>query len=450
MRKIVVKVGNLLLGTGDAAVVQTMCNTSTADIEKSVEQCIKLSNAGARLIRLTTQGIKETDALKEIKSRLLEKGISTPLVADVHFSPEVAAAAARVADKVRINPGNFAKDHSSSVKEFSKLVTLCKELGKPLRIGINHGSLGRDITERYGDSPRGMKEAALEWLDMAHSQGYDQIVISLKSSNTLVMVTAYRLLFEEFKKRGICWPLHLGITEAGNSDAGRIKSAAGISALLKDGIGDTIRVSLTEDPLNEIPVASFISDYFHKKLNGKDIDILTGNAGVKIARKNYKCDSWEEFILSATCDLGPLLIDRVIDDVEITALIDNMPKDRSVEGFRADLLQATGRLYTKPEYIACPGCGRTLYNLEAVFEEVKRRTSHLKGYKIAVMGCIVNGPGEMADADYGYVGEGRNRVSIYRGKEVVYRNVPENEAIGKLLLLIEEDARNRDALRNFL
>ncbi len=252
------------------------------------------------------------------------------------------------------------------------------------------------------------------------------------------MTEAYRLLYNEFEKRGIFYPLHLGVTEAGNGQSGRIKSAVGLSTLLSEGIGDTIRVSLTEDPENEIPVARFLADFFKEKSSRFNFN------GERIQQVSYSENNWNDFILKATCELGPLLLDKKIDDIKLSVLINGeIVSDEKINGFRDDLLQATRRVFTKPEYIACPGCGRTLFNLEPVFEEVKRRTAHLKGYNIAVMGCVVNGPGEMADADYGYVGEGKNRVSIYRGKNPVYRAVPENEAIDKLLELIEEDARNK-------
>jgi len=448
MKNNIVKVGDVILGGGRKVVVQTMCNTPTQNVDLTVGQCRELSLAGAEIIRVTTQGIKEVEALSSIKKRLLEQNIRTPVVADVHFNSDVAIAAARIADKVRINPGNFAKDPETARKEFARLVRVCSDYGTPLRIGINHGSLGKEITEKYGNTPNGMKEAAVEWMEMAESLGFNQFVISLKSSNTVVMVNAYRLLYDYFKERGVSWPLHLGVTEAGNGDYGRIKSSVGLAALLKDGIGDTVRVSLTENPLNEIPVAQFIADYFHDGKNGREISIGIDESGRKIAKKHYRCHDWQQFILSASCDLGPMLLDREVDDIDISAEFPELHPGRSIDMFRADLLQATRRKFSRPEYIACPGCGRTLFNLEAVFEQVKRQTSHLKGYCIAVMGCVVNGPGEMADADYGYVGEGKNRVSIYRGKEVVYRGVPENEAINKLLRLVEEDARNRDGHPN--
>lgn len=433
MRKTVVKAGNVLIGDNSHIVIQTMCNTSTQDIDTSFEQCVRLSNAGAEMIRLTTQGPKEVEALKVIKERLRKNGIHTPLVADVHFSPDVAIAAAMVADKVRINPGNFGKNHNIATERFIKLTDICKKQGTALRIGINHGSLGERIIEKYGDTPMGMKESAVEWINMAIDNNFDQIVISLKSSNTRVMVDAYRLLNEEFKKTGVAFPLHLGVTEAGNGEYGRIKSAVGIASLLNYGIGDTIRVSLTEDPINEIPVARFIADYSFEISKNKFTKPLS----------SYICKTWSDFVLSASCDFGPLLLDKKIDDFEIRLECEERYEESDISRFRAELLQASRRVFSKPEYIACPGCGRTTFNLESVFNEVKRRTAHLTGYNIAVMGCIVNGPGEMADADYGYVGEGRDKVSIYRGKVPVLRAVPEDEAIDILLKLIEEDIRKK-------
>lgn len=440
MRKTAVKVGNIIIGDNSHIVVQTMCNTATKDIDASYEQCTKLANAGAEIIRLTTQGLKEVESLYAIKERLRNNGIFTPLVADVHFSAEVALAAAEVADKVRINPGNFSKDHNIAVEKFAKLIEICKKNNTALRIGINHGSLGDRIIQKYGDTPYGMKESALEWINMALENNFDQLIISLKSSNTRVMVDAYRLLNEEFKKTEIAFPLHLGVTEAGNGEYGRIKSAVGLASLLSYGIGDTIRVSLTEDPLNEIPVAKFIANYFQDK-NWKEKQTISKreNNNPVILKKTYSCKDWSEFILSASCDLGPLLLDKEIDDVDLTLVCEEKFDASHIATFREELLQSSRRKFTRPEYIACPGCGRTLFNLESVFNEVKRRTSHLTGYNIAVMGCIVNGPGEMADADYGYVGEGKNLVSIYRGKNVVYRAVPQDVAINKLLELIEED-----------
>ena len=451
MKKIVVPVGKLLIGESGRIIIQTMCNTSTADIESSYNQCVELSNGGAEIIRLTTQGEREVAALKEIKRRLRLNGIETPLVADTHFSYATSLSAATVADKIRINPGNYAKEPQIAKAEFAKLIALCKEYGTAIRIGINHGSLGERIVERYGDTPQGMAEVAKEWILMAQDNEFDNIVISLKSSNTVVMVEAYKRLYSYMVSQGVVYPLHLGVTETGNGDTGRIKSAVGIASLLSAGIGDTIRVSLTENPLNEIPVARHIVEYFNN-LTDTPVTVIkqSGNAsessgkGVKIARRQYDCRSHEEFIVKASCEMGPLLIDKRIDDIDISANVADIALSvESISNFRSDLLQAARREFSKPEYIACPGCGRTLFNLEATFNEVKHRTLHLKGCVIAVMGCIVNGPGEMADADYGYVGEGKGKVAIYKGKIPVIRGVPQEEAVDRLLEVIEADFRSR-------
>lgn len=435
-----VQAGNCGIGMKYPIKVQTMCNTFTQDIEKSVAQCEEMVAAGADLIRLTTQGLKEVEALKEIKAILRGKGIDTPLIADVHFSSEVAIEVAKVADKVRINPGNFAKDHDEACRQLKKFLDVCKEYGTAVRIGVNHGSLGERIINKYGDTPLGMKEAAMEWIKMCEENQFYNLVISLKASNTIVMATAYRLLWEEMQKNSVIYPLHLGVTEAGNGDTGRIKSAVGIGALLKDGIGNTIRVSLTEDPVNEIPVGKIIADYFDSGEYKKNIEIIGTLAKGTVPHCDYECSSWDEFIIKASCDFGPMLLDKVIDDFTLTAKINGeIVPDYKLEDFKENLQQAARRKFTKPEYIACPGCGRTLYNLEETFNEVKRRTSHLKGVKIAIMGCIVNGPGEMADADFGYVGEGKGKVAIYKGKEPVLRSVPQEEAIDKLLEIIEKN-----------
>ena len=445
MKRVTVRVGSIIIGNSSPVVIQTMCNTPTCNIDASFNQCLELARKDAQLIRLTTQGIKEVNALREIKSRLLNAGITTPLVADVHFSSEVAIAAAEVADKVRINPGNFSKDPAIALEEYKKLISICKKRGVAIRIGINHGSLGERIIEKYGDSPLGMKEAALEWIKMSQENDFDQIIISLKASNTRIMTDAYRLLYESFKENGVSYPLHLGVTEAGNGESGRIKSVVGLATLLGEGIGDTIRVSLTEDPANELPVAAFVAQYFTEpKTVFSRQNISTSQDGLRIIHAQYSIGTWEEFILRASCDLGPMLLDNVVDDISLSVSIGGKEAAESdLLRFRDELLQAARRKFTKPEYIACPGCGRTLFNLEEVFEEVKKRTSHLIGYNIAVMGCIVNGPGEMADADYGYVGAGRDKVTIYRGKTAVFLNVPQTDAIDKLLEIIEEDRKNK-------
>ena len=436
MNTIEVKVGNIIVGGNSPIRIQTMCNTHTQDVAPSVSQCLEMVKAGAEIIRLTTQGMKEVEALAKIKKELRAQGVDVPLVADVHFNSDVAIEVAKIAEKVRINPGNFAKEHSVAQSQFKKFIEVCKEYGTAVRIGVNHGSLGERIINMYGDTPLGMKEAAMEWLRMCKENDYSNVVVSLKASNTIVMSTAYRLLWETMKQEGMVYPVHLGVTEAGNGDTGRIKSAVGIAALLKDGIGDTIRVSLTENPVNELPVARTIADYFYKgEYKGKWI-LENSNPPV-----HYNCNSWDEFIIKASCDFGPLLLDKQIDDFNVTADINGIAATaEQIEDFKDNLQQAARRKFTKPEYIACPGCGRTLYNLEETFNEVKRRTSHLKGVRIAIMGCIVNGPGEMADADFGYVGEGKGKVCIYKGKEPVMRSVPQEEAIDALLKVIEENS----------
>ena len=436
MNSIEVKVGNITIGGNTPIKIQTMCNTHTQDVAPSVAQCIEMVEAGAEIIRLTTQGMKEVEALAKIKAELRSQGIDVPLVADVHFNSDVAIEVAKIAEKVRINPGNFAKEHSVAQSQFKKFIDVCKEYGTAVRIGVNHGSLGERIINLYGDTPLGMKEAAMEWLRMCKENDYSNVVVSLKASNTIVMSTAYRLLWEAMKEEGIVYPVHLGVTEAGNGDTGRIKSAVGIAALLKDGIGDTIRVSLTENPVNELPVARTIADYFYKG-EYKGNWILQNNNPVV----HYECESWDEFIIKASCDFGPLLLDKQIDDFSVTANINGVAATvEQIDDFKDNLQQAARRKFTKPEYIACPGCGRTLYNLEETFNEVKRRTAHLKGVRIAIMGCIVNGPGEMADADFGYVGEGKGKVCIYKGKEPVMRSVPQEKAIDALLKVIEENS----------
>lgn len=441
MERIQAQIADLKIGEGNGIVVQTMCNTHTSDVDASVAQCIRLSKAGAQMIRLTVPSMNQVESLKEIKTRLRSEGIYTPLVADVHFSSEIAIAVAEVVEKVRINPGNFHKDHEKAKEKFAELVKVCNEKGTAIRIGLNHGSLGERITNLYGNTPLAMKEAVMEWLQMCVENDFYNVVVSLKASNTIVMVEAYRLLSKAMEEMGKVFPLHLGVTEAGNGDAGRIKSAVGISALLSDGIGNTIRVSLTEDPECEIPVAQYIADRYDRKLHSS---LSSLSIEGKKATATYAAPSKERLLMDFACDFGKRLLDRELDEVELKGTyIDEDGCECSLDGseyaayLTDEVMQAARRKFYRPEYIACPGCGRTMYNLESTFNEVKRRTSHLKGMVIAVMGCIVNGPGEMADADWGYVGEGNGKVSIYKGKEPVLRHVPENEAIDRLLELIE-------------
>ena len=441
LMSIQVKVGNQVIGGGAPILVQTMCNTHTGDVDASVEQCVRLHRSGAQMIRLTVPSIAQVDSLAQIHSRLRNMGIDTPLVADVHFSSEIAIAAAKVVEKVRINPGNFHKDHQKAREQFARLVAVCKEHGTAIRIGLNHGSLGERITNMYGNTPLAMKEAVMEWLEMCDENGFDNVVVSLKASNTYIMTEAYRLLYKQMQENGKVYPLHLGVTEAGNGDGGRIKSAVGISALLSEGIGDTVRVSLTEDPENELPVAQYLSDRYGRLLHSSMVSLaLQGRKAVA----TYHAPSRDRLLLDFSCDFGKRLLDKEIDQVQLRGwYIDETGRDVSLDDsdyaayLEDELMQAARRRFYRPEYVACPGCGRTMYNLEATFNEVKRRTAHLKGMVIAVMGCIVNGPGEMADADWGYVGEGNGMVSIYKGKTPVLRHVPEAEAIDRLLEFIE-------------
>lgn len=427
METLTVKAGNVLIGGGNPIVVQTMCNTHTSDVEASVAQCRRLAKAGAQMIRLTVPSLAQVESLRQIKETLRSEGIDTPLVADVHFSSEIAIAAASVVEKVRINPGNFHKEHDKAKEQFARLVEVCRQNGTAIRIGLNHGSLGDRITNLYGNTPLAMKEAVMEWLKMCIDNDFYNVVVSLKASNTFVMVEAYRLLANEMQKNGVVFPMHLGVTEAGNGDGGRIKSAVGISALLSEGIGDTIRVSLTEDPEKEIPVARYLADRYGHRIHSSMVSLtLEGRKAIA----EYNTPDREKLLLDFACDFGKRLLDKELDEVELRGCPEG-------EYLADELMQAARRRFYRPEYIACPGCGRTMYNLEAAYEEVKRRTSHLKGMVIAVMGCIVNGPGEMADADWGYVGEGNGKVSIYKGKNPVLRHVPENEAVDRLLELIE-------------
>ncbi|MBR4438282.1 MAG: (E)-4-hydroxy-3-methylbut-2-enyl-diphosphate synthase [Bacteroidales bacterium] len=438
-RIIQVKIKDLTIG-GDAPIaVQTMCNTHTQDVEASVNQCLQMAQKGARLIRLTTQGMKEVEALDKIKAELRRQGVDTPLVADVHFNSEVAIAAASVADKVRINPGNFAQVHKDAEGQFAKFIEQCKKYGTAVRIGLNHGSLGEEIVNKYGNTPEGMMQAAMQWLNMCKEVDFERVVVSLKASNTIVMSQAYTLLYSAMKNSGTVYPVHLGVTEAGNKDQGRIKSAIGIGALLRQKIGDTIRVSLTENPVNEIPAGEEIASFFESGLS-EEVEKFIAPLGKTptVPFSLFRCNEkeWYPFIIRVAASLGCKLLTKEIDDFTITG---SPYSEDEMKGLRENVLQGARRVFYHPEYIACPGCGRTQYNLEETFNKVKEKTAHLKGVRIAVMGCIVNGPGEMADADYGYVGQGGGLVTIYKGKTPVLKSVPDSQAIDELLKIIESD-----------
>lgn len=406
-----VRVGNVTIGGGNPIVVQTMCNTHTYDVVPTIEQCRRMVAAGAQIIRITVPGLPQVEDIRKIKEGLREEGITTPLVADIHFSSQTAIAVAPIVEKVRINPGNFHPDHDQARSQFALLLDVCKEHGTAIRIGLNHGSLGAYITNLYGNTPFAMAKAAMEWVEMCIEKDFYNVVVSLKSSNTVTMVEAYRTLYKMMEERGVVFPMHVGVTEAGNGDSGRIKSCVGIASLLREGIGDTVRVSLTEDPVNEIPVGQYLA----AKYSDAPMPELSER---------------EKTMLDAACEWGPKLLNHEIDEIP----------EGAVDKYLADeIMQAARRRFYKPEYIACPGCGRTMYDLQGAFEAVKAKTGHLKDVVIAVMGCIVNGPGEMADADWGYVGEGNGKVSIYRKSEAVLRHVPESEAVDRLLELIESE-----------
>lgn len=404
----------VIIGGGSRIVVQTMCNTHTDDIGGTIAQCRAMVRAGAEMIRITVPGLQDVPHIKAIRDSLRAEGIYVPIVADIHFSAQTAIEVARVVDKVRINPGNFHKDHNIARERFRELIEVCRECGTAIRIGINHGSLGEYITNLYGNTPQAMAEAAMEWVRMCVEADFRQVVISLKSSNTVSMVQGYRELVAMMQREGTIFPLHVGVTEAGGGDSGRIKSCVGIATLLEEGIGDTIRVSLTEDPVNEIPVARYLAARY------------SGAAMPQLPERELR-------MLDAACTWGPKLMRHEIDD--IPAEVDPYLRD--------EIMQAARRRFYKPEYIACPGCGRTMYDLQKAYREVMEKTSCFKDIVIAVMGCIVNGPGEMADADWGYVGEGGGKVSIYKKNVPVLRHVPEDEAPDRLVALIREDRKEQ-------
>lgn len=495
-----VHIGLITIGGGHPVAVQSMTDTDTNDIGASVAQAGRLYDAGCRIVRLTVQGMREAGTMPEIVRRIRADYPGMAVVADVHFQPAVALALAGTVDKVRINPGNY----NDGGGRFEELVDKCKATGTAIRIGVNHGSLARRIVERYGDTPQGMVASAMEFLHVCRSRDFDQAVVSMKASNVRVMVHAYRLLAAAMERESMRFPLHLGVTEAGNGLEGRIKSAAGIGTLMADGIGDTVRVSLTEPPENEIPVAQLIVDYFAGRENlppvpeitdetlyspfeyrprrslavgrvgGANIPVIyseldfrelaqsgcgiavpdgrenapmrwraevlnmtaRGDRRPVILGKKYPAMPPETLAVRAAADFGLPLLDRLADGIRLEC--EGVPQTTSDEISLA-ILQSSRLRMTKAEFIACPGCGRTLFGLAPTLEKIKTATGHLAGLKIAVMGCIVNGPGEMADADYGYVGAGAGRITLYRGREVVRRDIPEEEALDALLDLLKTD-----------
>lgn len=522
---------NLKLGGENPVRLQSMTNTRTTDIDESARQVARIAEAGADLVRLTTQGVKEAEAMADIKEAARKLGCDVPLVADVHFNPNAAFKAAETCDKVRINPGNFADPaHRFETIEFTeeeyaaeldklrdKLVPFlekCKANGTAIRLGVNHGSLSDRIVSRYGDTSRGMVESLMEYLRICNAEGFHNIVLSIKASNVVVMVETVRQLVKAMEAEGMAYPIHLGVTEAGNEDEGRIKSAAGIGTLLAEGTGDTIRVSLSEAPEKEIPVARLLRDYIaareghapveepaarapfparektksikgFEKLNWPPIEgydftpddgaffadaseepfkmnddetpvilssrhtnpvgeiaswierfIAMGGKNPVVIRLRYDDDDRNAVMVKAAADFGALLLNGYGNGIRLEApALEKEDRDNIALG----ILQAVRLRFSRPDYIACPSCGRTLFNLERTLAKIKKATGHLTGVKIGVMGCIVNGPGEMADADYGYVGAGPGHVSLYKGQKVVRKNIPEEEAVEALLELINSD-----------
>jgi len=558
----VVQVGATPMGGNNPIRIQSMTNTSTLDTEASIGQCIRIIEAGGEYVRLTAQGVREAENLQAIKDGLRALGYQTPLIADIHFNPQAAEAAAKIVEKVRINPGNFVdpvkkfkaieyteeeyRNELEKIRQrFVPFLNICREHRTAIRIGVNHGSLSDRIMSRYGDTPEGMVESCMEFLRICVDENFVNAVISIKASSVLIMVNTVRLLVRQMEKEGMSFPLHLGVTEAGDGEDGRIKSAVGIGTLLLEGIGDTIRVSLSEDPEAEIPVAKALLKYVEEKIphpqpfadltpnpspsgeggraerklplhleraggeapivisdrsqtadNSTDADLVpdyfyTGastNGSVSFFPLSYseitdktiehlkknpqafvllhadnndvneqkKCIStlcnnqvtnklviWntydeshlETFQIKAATDCGSFFLDRLADGLMLSNRNQKITP-QAIDSCSFGILQATGRRISKTEYIACPSCGRTLFDLQTALKKIKDATSHLKGLKIGVMGCIVNGPGEMADADYGYVGAGAGRVSLYKGKECVKKNIPEAEAVEELLRLI--------------
>lgn len=538
-----ITVGSIKIGSEYPIRVQTMANTDTNDIEASVSQAKRCIEAGAELLRYTTQGTKEAENLGIIHNKLQSEGYTTPLVADIHFNPHVAETAAKLVEKIRINPGNFvsSKEGEYSEKEWAEeinkireklfpLLDICKQHNTCVRIGVNHGSLSKRIVSKYGNTPLGLAKSCMEFIDLCEEAEFYNLILSIKASNTRVMVYAVRMLVEMMEKSGKNYPLHLGVTEAGSDTEGRIKSASGIGTLLSEGIGDTIRVSLSEAPEAEIPVAKNIVEYintynysttiqpkqlsrktsYNKRksneihnIGGENVPIVVTNKannteihedytidnipnkvllevekidtstlellktdpeqiiflttkehnfigtirlGIEILSKNniynpiivtkkYNENNLSLLQIKSAIDFGGLLIDGLIDGIYINNENRAISEEEVCET-SFQILQSTRARFSTTEYISCPSCGRTKFDLPERVKEVKKATKHLKGLKIAVMGCIVNGPGEMADADYGYIGAGFGKVSLYKGKECIVKNIPEGEAIKKLLEII--------------
>ena len=451
----VAHVGNIAIGGDNPIRIQSMATVDTNDTEGCVAQAKRIIDAGGELVRFTTQGTREAENMKNISARLKADGYNQPLVADVHFTAHTADVAAQYCEKVRINPGNYVdpgrtfkhleytdEEYQAELQKIeAKLVpfiNICKEHHTAVRIGVNHGSLSDRIMSRYGDTPEGIVESCMEFLRIFRREQFNDVVISIKASNTVVMVTTVRLLVATMDKEDMHYPLHLGVTEAGEGEDGRIKSAVGIGALLTEGIGDTIRVSLSEEPECEIPVARKLVDLISECTHLRE----EAEASIKDDTITLTVDApdWETLQLKTAMAVGALLIDKKARELVINSSKFKDQRSKLIELADA-ILQAARIKFTKTEYISCPGCGRTLYNLQETIARIKAATSHLVGLKIGIMGSIVNGPGEMADADYGYVGAGRGKISLYKQKVCVEKNIPEEEAVDKLLELINNDRK---------
>ena len=432
-------IGQVRIGGDASVVVQSMTNTDTNDVAASVAQCKRMIAAGAEMVRLTVPSLKEVEAMRQIKEQLRAEGIETPLVADVHFNPKVAEAMASIVEKVRINPGNFVDKRNFSQRDLTDaeyesavermalrakpLLNICKERGTAIRLGINHGSLCDRIVTRYGNTPMAMVQSALEWIDICERYDFHKVVISMKSSNVQTMMEATVLLKEEMDKRGCSYPLHIGVTEAGSGIEGRAKSAAGIGALLMMGVGDTVRVSLTEPPENETPFA-------HKLLQAvRDLQpsqFVVNNGALEYAVDEPDFDLW---LAKAAALTGYAYYHHHIKDLHLQNACFQPDAVRDMEN---TILQACRIRMSKTEFISCPSCGRTQYDIQSVLSEVKARFSDYPGLKIGVMGCIVNGPGEMADADYGIVGASNGLVCVYEGKKRLTPAIELEEAMREL------------------
>lgn len=449
-----VKIGNLSIGGQNRIAIQSMTNVPVGDIEASVAQCKQLFDAGADLVRLSVPRNPDIESLKLVKDKLSADGYKGALVADVHFSSQIAEECAKIVEKVRINPGNYIdkranfKEQNLSDYEYKleiekihdrlvPLIKVCREHGTAIRVGSNHGSLSDRILTRYGNTAKGMVEAAMEFISIFDAENFHNLVISMKASNVKVMTESCELLTQRMIETGYVYPQHLGVTEAGAGIDARIKSSIGIAHLLNKGIGDTIRVSLTENPVNEIYFAKkFISEFGQKKAYSSNYE--NKFAGSVNFTPQY---SDAEIAVSETCiALANSLIDKKVTNLQINGKIDGIDN----ADFAADIMQAAGIAISKAEFISCPGCGRTNYDLERISEAVKREFSHLKGLKIATMGCVVNGPGEMSDADYGCVGSTKDHVIIYKGQNPVIRDVPQDKAVEMLKKVIADNGDWKD------